>query len=90
MPLLDHHRAGRLQHDAVTCLQHMVVEVAAPRQPDPAAANRELAAQVVDPQRLAPECVKDRPLICIELRFHHQSPAPVMLSIIVVDQGLLQ
>jgi len=52
----------------------MVVEVAAPREPDAAAQHGELTAQPLDTTRLAEEHrVGSRP-ICIELRIHHESP----------------
>jgi hypothetical protein len=79
--LLDHGGVGRLQHDALTGLEHMVFGVAAPRDPDLATAHRELAAQVVDPQGLPPERLKDCPLTCVELRFHHQSPVACQMPL---------
>jgi len=55
-------------------IEHMVVEVAAARDPDPAAHHRQLAAPVIDSQRRTIAQPSNPATICIKLRFHHQSP----------------
>jgi hypothetical protein len=52
----------------------MVVEVALAGEPDPAAHHRQLAAPVIDAQRRTIVESNDPATICIELRFHHESP----------------
>jgi len=74
LPLLDDHAPGGLEHDALAGAEHMVVEVAAPREPDAAAAHDEFTTPVVDANRLAPTRLQGPGAAGIKLRFHHQSP----------------
>jgi hypothetical protein len=96
-PRLDDHVVGRLQHDALAGGEHVIVEIAAPRQPDAALQHGELAAGVFDAQRLAEDALDGAAGQCIELRIHHQSPvrgerptrAP-QASMMVLSRGSIQ
>jgi hypothetical protein len=58
----------------LTGVEHMIVEVAFAGDPDAAAHDRQLAGPVIDAQRRTIVQANDSATICIELRFHHESP----------------
>jgi hypothetical protein len=72
--LPDHHRRRRAQQQALAGVEDMVVEVAFAGDPDPATHHRQLAGPVIDAQRRTVVESNDPATICIELRFHHESP----------------
>jgi hypothetical protein len=74
LPRFDHHLVRRLEHQPVAGVQHVVVEVALPGQPDAAADDRKLAGQAIDAHRFARMHDEGSGLACVQLRLHHQSP----------------
>jgi hypothetical protein len=63
-----------VQQHAVAGIEHVIVEVAFAGDPDAAAHNRQFAAPVIDAQRRTIVQANNSATICIELRFHHESP----------------
>jgi hypothetical protein len=74
-PRFDHHRRRRAEHQALPGFEHVVGEVAGARHPDPPAHDGQHAGTMIDAQRRTVVKPDDFGTICIELRFHHQSPA---------------
>jgi len=64
----------------LTSVEHMIVEIAFAGDPDAAAHDRQLSAPVIDAQRRTIVESNDSATICIELRFHHESPGTVPLK----------
>jgi hypothetical protein len=96
LPGLDDGRVAGGQAHALAGLEHVVVRIAAARQPHAAAADNDIAGLVLNANRVAELHRQTPDRSCVKLRIHHQSPGsaakvpPHYASILTAGQAQIQ